>query len=103
MKQVIVIDASLKLPRGKLAAQAAHAAVAAFLNASSAAQRAWQREGMPKIVVKARDSDEMIQLEELARKKGIPLSLIADAGKTVVASGTLTALGLGPAEDAVLD
>jgi peptidyl-tRNA hydrolase, PTH2 family len=33
MKQVIIVNEALKLPRGKLAAQVAHAALAGFLNA----------------------------------------------------------------------
>ncbi len=58
---------------------------------------------MPKIVVKARDADQLKRLEDAARKQGIPVSLITDAGKTVLAAGTITALGLGPADDDELD
>lgn len=38
MKQVIVANEALKLPRGKLAAQAAHTGVAAFLVAADEAR-----------------------------------------------------------------
>ena len=103
MKQVIVVNDSLKLPKGKLAAQVAHAAVAAFIDASDRARRAWLSDGMPKVVVKVRDVEELGRLEDAAHRKGIPASLITDAGKTVVASGTITALGLGPAKDEELD
>lgn len=103
VKQCIVVNESLKLPRGKLAAQVAHAAVAAFLQASAEAQRAWRAQGMPKVVLKGERADELQQLEEAAHKRGIPAYLIRDAGKTVVAAGTITCLGLGPAPEDQLD
>lgn len=103
MKQVIVVNESLRLPRGKLAAQVAHAAVAAFLVAGEAAQRAWLTNGMPKIVLKSPDEGNLRQLEEAARQREIPAYLVIDGGRTVVPAGTITCLGLGPAETAVLD
>lgn len=103
MKQVLVINQSLKLPKGKLAAQVAHAAVAAFLEAGDAAQQAWLEEGMPKIVVAAPVAEDLLRLEQEAGARGIPACLIEDAGRTVVPEGTITCLGLGPAEDADLD
>ncbi len=103
MKQIIVVNDSLKLPKGKLAAQVAHAAVAAYIDASDRARRAWLSEGMPKVVVKGRDVEELEHLEDAARRQGIPACLITDAGKTVLVSGTMTALGRGPAEDEELD
>ena len=103
MKQVIVVDDALKLPKGKLAAQVAHAAVAAFLQAGGFAQRGWLDEGMPKVVLKVDSPDELARLHEAALMRNLPAALIADAGRTVVPEGTVTCLGLGPAEDAVLD
>lgn len=103
MKQVIVVNNALKLPKGKLAAQVAHAAVAAFLETGEDDQQAWLEEGMPKVVVAAPGVDDLLQLERQARERGIPASLIEDAGRTVVPEGTITCLGLGPAADEVLD
>ena len=59
MKQVIVVNRSLSLPKGKLAAQVAHAAVGAFITADEQAQLAWLQAGMPKIVVYAADAVEV--------------------------------------------
>ena len=97
MKQVIVVNRSLELPAGKLAAQAAHAAVGAFLAASSEAQVAWLEAGMPKIVVYASDEQAILALEQAAHQNQIPACLIRDAGRTVVSPGTITCLGIGPA------
>lgn len=103
MKQVLVVNKSLNLPKGKLAAQAAHAAVAAFLEAAEDAQNLWLEDGMPKVVVAAADAQALLDLQAAAAALGIPNSLIEDAGRTVVPEGTITCLGLGPAEDARLD
>ena len=97
MKQVIVVNRSLALPKGKLAAQAAHAAVGAFIAATERSQVAWLQVGMPKIVVYAADTDALIQLEARAREQQIPACLVHDAGRTVLPAGTITCLGLGPA------
>ena len=103
MKQIIIVNESLKLPRGKLAAQVAHAAVAAFLGASAEAKRLWLAKGMPKVVLQSDSAEELKRLEEAAQKRGIPAYLIVDAGKTVVPAGTITCLGLGPASENELD
>ena len=103
MKQVIVVNRSLELPAGKLAAQVAHAAVGAFLAASAEAQAAWIEAGMPKIVVYAIDEQAILALERAANQNLIPACLIRDAGRTVVAPGTITCIGIGPASAKQID
>ena len=103
MKQVIVVNRSLALPKGKLAAQVAHAAVGAFVSASAQAQLAWLQVGMPKIVVYAADANALLQLEARAQEQQIPACLVHDAGRTVIPAGTITCLGLGPAPTDILD
>jgi PTH2 family peptidyl-tRNA hydrolase len=103
MKQVIVVNDALKLPKGKLAAQVAHAAVAAFLVAGEKTRKAWLKDGMPKVVLKGENEEELLKLETLAHQQGIPVQLIQDAGRTVIPEGTITCLGLGPAPEQELD
>ena len=103
VKQVIVVNESLRLPRGKLAAQVAHASVAALLDASSDALRAWLESGMPKVVLHGNDAAQLIALEQQGIDARLPTALIRDAGHTVVAPGTLTCLGIGPAPAADID
>jgi peptidyl-tRNA hydrolase, PTH2 family len=97
VRQVIVVNRSLALPKGKLAAQVAHAAVGAFLLATAESQSTWLEGGMPKIVVYAADADALLQLEARAQAQQIPACLVRDAGRTVLSAGTITCLGLGPA------
>ena len=103
MKQVIVVNESLVLPAGKLAAQVAHAAVAAFLAAERPAQEAWLKDGMPKIVVAVRSEAELLTLEKQAVEARVPAAVTRDAARTLLAAGTVTSLGLGPAAEAEID
>ena len=103
MKQVIVVNDSLKLPKGKLAAQVAHAAVAAFLMADKKTRKVWLKAGMPKVVLKGENEEALVGLKFLAQQQGLPAQLIWDAGRTVVPEGTITCLGLGPAPEPELD
>ncbi|HEX4972185.1 MAG TPA: peptidyl-tRNA hydrolase Pth2 [Steroidobacteraceae bacterium] len=103
MKQVIVVNEALKLPRGKLAAQVAHASVAALLEATADARRRWLEAGMPKVVLRCESEQELLALEAAAERAGLPNALIRDAGHTVVAAGTVTCLGLGPAPIEAID
>ena len=103
MKQVIVVNESLKLPKGKLAAQVAHASVAAFLAASEQAKQIWLENGMPKVVLQGHSEEKLRKLHTLAQAHNIPVRLIHDAGKTVIPAGTVTCLGLGPASERELD
>lgn len=103
MKQIIVVNEALRLPRGKLAAQVAHASVAAFLRAPPQAQERWLREGMRKIVLRCDSTEQLAALLVRATQLGLPSELICDAGRTVVEPGTATCLGLGPAAESDLD
>ena len=100
---VIIVNEALKLPRGKLAAQVAHASVAALLAATVDARRRWIEDGMPKVVLRGESEQMLLELEAAAEDAGLPNALIRDAGHTVVAAGTITCLGLGPASIAAID
>lgn len=100
---MIIVNESLRLPRGKLASQVAHASVASFLRAPRAAQERWLSEGMPKVVVSCESSEQLLALLGRANEAGLPSELIRDAGRTVVEAGTATCLGVGPAANSDLD
>jgi peptidyl-tRNA hydrolase len=103
MKQALIANESLRLPRGKLAAQAAHAAMAAFLAASSERRLAWLESGMAKVVLRGDSEEHLLELHEKAQAAGLPTYIVRDAGKTVVEPGTITFVGIGPAEADELD
>lgn len=103
LKQVIIIRQDLKLPKGKAAAQAAHASVEAVLRSSEELVNAWHEQGMKKIVVKVPDEKTMLTLQQQAKAKGLVASIITDAGKTVVAPGTKTCMAIGPDAEEIID
>lgn len=103
MKQVILVRQDLKLPKGKLAAQVAHASVEAMLNSPAAIVRKWRGEGMKKIVLKVADEKELLAFARKAQEAGLVAAVITDAGHTVVAPGTITCCGIGPADEKKID
>ena len=102
-KQLILVRQDLKLPKGKLAAQVAHASVEAVFRADRGVVGAWRQEGMAKIVLKVGDEQELLARMQEAKDAGFTTALITDAGKTVVAPGTKTCCAIGPAPAAELD
>ncbi|MBN1175084.1 peptidyl-tRNA hydrolase [Candidatus Woesearchaeota archaeon] len=107
-KQVILIRNDLKLPKGKIAAQAAHASVDAVLKQMSSTLgkdvvKSWKNEGMRKIAVKVADEKELYKYIQQAKDLGLVTSVITDAGKTVVAPGTVTCGAIGPDKSSELD
>ena len=95
-KQVILVRQDLKLPKGKMAAQAAHASVEAVLKSDPKTVKAWREEGMTKIALKVKDEKELLLYFQHAKDARIVVSLITDAGRTVIAPGTKTCVGIGP-------
>ncbi|MFH1589231.1 MAG: peptidyl-tRNA hydrolase Pth2 [archaeon] len=103
MKQVIIVRNDLKLPKGKLAAQVAHASVESTLRSDKDKIKQWRSEGMAKIVLKVDDIKQLHEFNQLAKDSGLTTAVITDAGKTVVAPGTVTCCAIGPDEDIKID
>ena len=94
----IVVNSSVKMSRGKAAAQVAHVAadIAAHMYGSHPAQwRAYANASHPKVVLKAKGAE----LERLAKH---PMAFsVRDEGRTEIEPGTLTAVGFAPGCDDV--
>lgn len=95
-KQVVVMRSDLKMSRGKMAVQSAHAAVGAMQCAKKPLVAAWGKQGQKKIIVSEKSEDSLIALVTKCKKLGIAHFLVADAGLTELAPGTITAVGIGP-------
>jgi len=102
-KQVILIRQDLKLPKGKMSAQSAHASVEAVLKSKPDLVKAWRKEGMAKIILKVKDEAELLKYFQQAKDHHLTVSLITDAGRTVIAPGTKTCVAIGPEEEKTLD
>jgi len=105
-KLVIVFRSDLKLSKGKIAAQAGHAAVSAAEEARKHCREWWEEwlyEGQRKIAVKVKSEKELLKLEEQAEELGLPCVLIVDRGLTEIPPDTVTCLGIGPAPSGKVD
>ena len=103
MKQAIIIRTDLKMGKGKIAAQASHASLSAYLKSNSYSRKAWVLHGMKKVVVKVPGERDLIRLYSKARAEKLPCAIISDAGLTQIKSGAKTAVGIGPASDEAID
>ncbi|KAJ9086635.1 hypothetical protein DSO57_1001917 [Entomophthora muscae] len=98
-KLVLVIRTDLGMTKGKVAAQCCHATLACYKAAArSQAQYLdkWEYEGQAKITLKCNSEEEMLELQEKARAAGLIGRSIQDAGRTQIAAGSRTVLGIGP-------
>lgn len=103
MKQAIVLRADLKMGKGKLAAQSAHASLAAFLKTDPEKKAEWKDEGEKKVVLKVKDEDELMKVYRAAVSARLVAVLIIDRGLTQVPESSATAVGIGPDADERID
>ncbi len=105
-KMVILMRTDLKLSKGKTAAQAAHAAVSCAFAARKKDPKGldrWLSEGQRKVVLKVPDERALFEFKAMADAAGIVNCVITDAGRTEIAPGTVTCLGIGPAPESAVD
>eukprot|EP00929_Paragymnodinium_shiwhaense_P084119 TRINITY_DN44964_c0_g1_i2.p1 TRINITY_DN44964_c0_g1~~TRINITY_DN44964_c0_g1_i2.p1 ORF type:complete len:144 (+),score=38.97 TRINITY_DN44964_c0_g1_i2:101-532(+) len=106
-KMVMCVRMDLKMDRGKIVAQCGHAVLGAFKNAQSGRHasmlRNWEARGQAKIALKCPDEKTFWKMEQDARKKGLNVFVVTDAGKTQVAAGSKTVLAIGPGSGSVID
>lgn len=105
-KQALVVRLDLKMGRGKIAVQCAHAAVSAADEARINFPdwwRAWISEGQRKIALKVGAEELLSELVRKAKKARLPVYLVKDSGLTQVPPGTITCVGIGPAPAEAVD
>jgi len=117
VKQVLVYRRDLKMRKGKIAAQCAHASLAVFLRRRvavaaegvdpddllvvplDAAMKQWVTRGSAKVCLSVDDEEALLEVHRLAQEAQLPCALIRDAGKTEFGGvPTYTAVAIGPAE-----
>jgi len=103
LKQAIVVRKDLKMGTGKVAAQVAHASLAALRKVGRKDVEEWESEGCKKIVLKVKDMGELEVLISKLRAAKISNAVIRDAGLTQVDPGEVTCVGIGPMEESELD
>ncbi len=105
-KQVVVVRSDLKMGKGKLAVQVAHAAVSSAeetRRSHNSWLKNWLLESQPKICVKVENEKELWLLKTKLDDDGLPNAIIHDAGLTQLDPGTTTCLGIGPLPTEIVD
>lgn len=111
VKQVIVYRRDLKMRKGKIAAQVAHASLRAVFLLEQRGEddeetmtlplrgpvAEWIRRRFAKVVLSVDDEEALLRVHELARERGIPTAIITDSGKTEFGGvPTRTTVAVGP-------
>lgn len=106
IKMVVIVRKDLDLGKGKMAAQAAHAAVTATLYAMKHEKRLfrkWIDGGQKKVVLRAENLNILHRYKGAIESAGIKTFMITDAGLTQIPPGTVTCLGTIPVESSLVD
>ncbi|KAI5966818.1 uncharacterized protein KGF55_000227 [Candida pseudojiufengensis] len=112
VRMTLVIRQDLKMGKGKAAAQCSHATLSLYKKVTNSNSDAYNPEmvkrweygnGQAKITLQVPNQEEMDLLYAKAISLGINACIIHDAGRTQIAAGSATVLGLGPAPKRILD
>ena len=106
LKQVIIVRKDVKMGKGKLAIQVAHASVYSFyltLLRKPRLAEEWIKSGQKKVALKVDSLSEAIKIYEKALELGLVSVKIFDAGLTQLEPGTLTSIGIGPDYEDIID
>ena len=109
VKQVICYRRDLKMRKGKIAAQCAHASMAVFFQRDRGGvdelvlpldgpMATWAKGSSGKVVLSVDDEEALLEVHQEARARGLPTALITDSGRTEFGGvPTRTAVAVGPA------
>jgi len=118
IKQVIVLRKDLKMRKGKMVAQGAHASMKAIFDRGGVKHpesdvlviemtpemKSWITGIFTKICVSVDSEEELLSIHQQAKEAGLICSLIQDAGLTEFGGvPTYTAVAVGPAESEDID
>lgn len=103
-KLTVVTRDDLKLSKGKLCAQVAHAVLDCFMQQKDIRlTKSWLNEGGKKVVLKTKTLGELLDAADKATRAGLVTAIIKDAGLTEVKPGTVTCVGIGPDKEDRID
>ena len=59
--------------------------------------------GSAKIVVAVHSEEDLLKIKDKAKQQNLPYYLVRDAGRTQIASGTMTVVAVGPGRKSDVD
>ncbi|KAF3986395.1 hypothetical protein FT663_04538 [Candidozyma haemuli var. vulneris] len=112
VRMTLIVRSDLKMGKGKAAAQCSHATLALYKRMADASKgsynptllQRWERgNGQAKITLQVPNQEDMDVMFAQALSLGVNAYIVHDAGRTQIAAGSATVLGLGPAPKLVMD
>ena len=109
IKQILIVRDDLKMPKGKLLAQACHSSISFLCDilrsggSLSDLEKEWIDDGFAKIVLKVNSEQELLDIHQKAIGLGLKSYLITDNGKTFFREPTTTFLAIGPDQSEKID
>ncbi|CAI2383095.1 unnamed protein product [Moneuplotes crassus] len=110
LKMVLVVRTDLKMQKGKIGAQCGHATLGAYKKSRSKKSKywrkcfnTWQAEAHAKVCLKTDSEESLLEIYKQAKKNHLPAYLVTDAGRTQIAAGSHTVVGIGPAPSELID
>ncbi|EDO33770.1 predicted protein [Nematostella vectensis] len=106
-KMAFVVNSELNMGVGKVAAQVGHAAVGLYRALLQDQDdlghmlMSWEDSGGMKVVLKGENTAHLLDMETQAKRLQLPFYLVQDAGRTQIASGSVTVLGIFGATEEV--
>ena len=94
-KQFVIVPESLRMSAGKIASQVAHATFMALKKDNKAIVDAWEKSGMCVIVLKCKDTQQLMSASKYFEQWKVNHHLYIDEGHTEVEPLTPTALATG--------
>ena len=105
MKQVILVRTDLKMRKGKLAGQVAHASIGASRTVPDIEVETWiKNHDQRKIILKVSNLEEMKEYEQKCIESGLDCVYeVINKGDNQIPLDAVTCLGVGPADDEILN
>lgn len=103
MKQAIIIRKDLKMSKGKIAGQVAHASLKAYQNTTPCIREEWDNTDYTKIILKCNNLQEIYNLSEKADSMQIGNFIVHDKGRTQIPKNSVTCIGIRPDKSEKID
>lgn len=101
MKQMIIVNAALNMPKDELAVQMARASSGAFIQANKFDRKIWLKAGRPQIVLKALSKEDLQDLLSKAQHRKLPLYLANNTN--ISTDDDIACIGIGPVCDSQIE
>lgn len=110
VKMVLVVRNDLKMGKGKIGAQWGHATLGAYQSSIKKhssywhkCRNWWEKYGGAKICARVDTEEALVEVYKQAKKAKLPCYWVTDAGRTQIAAGSKTVVGIGPAPAELID